>query len=60
MQFVAPEKVTGAPEITLNNTFRPDIDLATFLSVMCVNVTVTLHVYKLVALTAMAGVNAEL
>lgn len=60
MQFVAPEKATGTPEIIPNNSFWPDIDLATFCSVMRVDGTVTPQRLKQVVLTAMAEVNAEL
>jgi len=60
MQFVAPEKATGTPEIIPNNSFWPDIDLATFRSVMRVDGTVTPQRLKQVVLTAMAEVNAEL
>lgn len=60
MQFVAPEKATGTPEIIPNNSFWPDIDLATFRSVMRVDGTVTPDRLKQVVLTAMAEVNAEL
>lgn len=60
MQFVAPEKATGTPEIIPNNSFWPDIDLATFRSVMRVDGTVTPLRLKQVVLTAMAEVNAEL
>ena len=60
MQFVAPGKATGTPEIIPNNSFWPDIDLATFRSVMRVDGTVTPQRLKQVVLTAMAEVNAEL
>ena len=60
MQFVAPEKATGTSEIIPNNSFWPDIDLATFRSVMRVDGTVTPQRLKQVVLTAMAEVNAEL
>jgi len=60
MQFVAPEKATVTPEIIPNNSFWPDIDLATFRSVMRVDGTVTPQRLKQVVLTAMAEVNAEL
>jgi len=60
MQFVAPEKATGTPEIIPNNSFWPDIDLATFRNVMRVDGTVTPQRLKQVVLTAMAEVNAEL
>jgi len=60
MQFVAPEKATGTPEIIPNNSFWPDIDLAKFRSVMRVDGTVTPQRLKQVVLTAMAEVNAEL
>lgn len=60
MQFVAPEKATGTPEIIPNNSFWPDIDLATFRSVMRVDGTVTPQRLKQVVLTAMAEVNPGL
>lgn len=60
MEFVAPQKATGTPEIIPNNSFWPDIDLATFRSVMRVDGTVTPERLKQVVLTAMTEVNAEL
>lgn len=60
MQFVAPEKASDTPEIILNNSFWPDIDLAGFRAAMRVDGTVTPARLRQVVLTAMSEVNAEL
>ena len=60
MEFIAPQKATAAPDIILNNSFWPDVDLAKFRSVMRVDGTVTPERLRQVVLTAMAEVNAEL
>ncbi|MGJ0128553.1 head completion/stabilization protein [Pantoea sp. RHCKP32] len=60
MEFIAPQKATGTPDIIPNNSFWPDIDLAKFRSVMRVDGTVTPERLRQVVLTAMAEVNAEL
>ncbi|MBS0907741.1 head completion/stabilization protein [Pantoea dispersa] len=60
MEFIAPQKATGTPDIIPNNSFWPDVDLAKFRSVMRVDGTVTPERLRQVVLTAMAEVNAEL
>lgn len=60
MEFVAPQKATGTPEIIPNNSFWPDVDLAKFRAAMRVDGTVTPERLKQVVLTAMAEVNTEL
>jgi len=60
MEFIAPQKATGTPDIIPNNSFWPDVDLAKFRSVMRVDGTVTTERLRQVVLTAMAEVNAEL
>ena len=60
MEFIAPQKVTGTPDIIPNNSFWPDVDLAKFRSVMRVDGTVTPERLRQVVLTAMAEVNTEL
>lgn len=60
MEFIAPQKATGTPDIIPNNSFWPDVDLAKFRSVMRVDGTVTPERLRQVVLTAMAEVNTEL
>ncbi len=60
MKFVAPEQAPDAPEIILNNSFWPDIDLAEFRQVMRTDGTVTAPRLRQVVLTAISEVNAEL
>lgn len=60
MEFVAPQKAAGTPEIIPNNSFWPDIDLAKFRSAMRVDGTVTPERLRQVVLTAMSEINAEL
>lgn len=60
MEFIAPQKATGTPDIIPNNSFWPDVDLAKFRNVMRVDGTVTPERLRQVVLTAMAEVNAEL
>ncbi|MCP1205477.1 head completion/stabilization protein [Pantoea sp. B550] len=60
MEFIAPQKATGTPDIIPNNSFWPDVDLAKFRSVMRIDGTVTPERLRQVVLTAMAEVNAEL
>ena len=60
MEFIAPQKATGTPDIIPNNSFWPDVDLTKFRSVMRVDGTVTPERLRQVVLTAMAEVNAEL
>lgn len=60
MEFIAPQKATGTPDIIPNNSFWPDVDLAKFRSVMRVDGTVTPERLRQVVLTAMVEVNAEL
>ncbi|WP_263054238.1 head completion/stabilization protein [[Curtobacterium] plantarum] len=60
MEFIAPQKATGTPDIIPNNSFWPDVDLAKFRSVMRVDGTVTPERLRQVVLTAIAEVNAEL
>lgn len=60
MNFVSPETAPDAPEIILNTSFWPDIDLAEFRAVMRVDGTVTPLRLRQVVLTAISEVNAEL
>ncbi|MBS0881108.1 head completion/stabilization protein [Pantoea sp. JGM49] len=60
MEFVAPQKATGAPDVIPNNSFWPDVDMAKFRVSMRVDGTVTPDRLRQVVLTAMSEVNAEL
>lgn len=55
MEFIAPQKTTGAPDIVPNNSFWPDVDLAKFRSVMRVDGTVTPERLRQVVLTVNNG-----
>lgn len=60
MEFVAPQKATGAPDVIPNNSFWPDVDMTKFRVSMRVDGTVTPERLRQVVLTAMSEVNAEL